>query len=211
LKPEASEKELIKFSRTMVVIITILAVIVASQMDSISGAWKFFINAASGLGVAQVIRWFWWRANAWTEISSMLAALLATALYPILFSEYAAIPHSDTYALVGITFFSLAISIITTFMTRAVDEVQLQKFIDLCNPIGLWKGTGASKGALKGFANSTIMWVLGLTASFSGLFTIGYFLMLKPDLGVLNLVISIVSFVVLNKMIKKENQNSLND
>ena len=209
LKPEASEKEMIKFSRLMVVIITILAVLVASQMDSISGAWKFFINAASGLGVAQLIRWFWWRANAWTEISSMIAALIATALYPILFSEYAAIPHFDTYALVGITFFSLTISIITTFMTKAVDEAQLQKFIDLCNPIGLWKGTGASKNAMKGFVYSTIMWVLGLTASFSGLFTIGYFLMLKPELGVLNLVISLISFVVLNRMIKKENQNEL--
>ncbi len=211
IKPEASQKEMIKFSRSMVVIITILAVLVASQMDSISGAWKFFINAASGLGVAQLIRWFWWRANAWTEISSMLAALVATALYPILFSEYAAIPHFDTYALVGITFFSLAISITTTFMTRPVDEVQLQKFIELCNPIGLWKGTGASKGAMKGFANSTVMWVLGLTASFSGLFTIGYFLMLKPELGALNLAISASSFVVLNGMIKKENQDSLKD
>ena len=211
IKPEASQKEMVKFSRIMVIIITVLAVLVASQMDSISGAWKFFINAASGLGVAQLIRWFWWRANAWTEISSMVAALIATAFYPVLFSEYAAIPHFDTYALVGITFFSLAISIIVTLRTKAVDEEQLQKFIDLCNPIGLWKGTGASKGAMKGFFMSTVMWVLGLTASFSGLFTIGYFLMLKPELGALNLVISLVSFVVLNRMIKKENQKGLNN
>jgi len=207
-KPEASEKQLITFSRSMVIVITILAVIVASQMDSIGGAWKFFINAAAGLGVAQLIRWFWWRANAWTEISSMLAALFATIIYPTLFSEFKDIPHFETYALVGITFFSLIISISTTLLTKAVDEVQLQKFIDLCNPIGFWKGTGASKGAMKGFLNSTIMWLLGLTASFSGLFTIGYFLMLKPELGVLNLVISAVSFFVLNKMIKKENKSA---
>lgn len=208
VRPKATEKQLVRFSRIMVIIITVLAVLVASQMESIGGAWKFFINAASGLGVAQLIRWFWWRANAWTEISSMLAALLATALYPTLFETYANNPHFDTYALVGITMFSLLISITVTLLTRAVDEAQLQKFIDLCNPVGFWKGTGASKDAMKGFANSSIMWVLGLTASFSGLFCIGYFLMLKPELGVLNLVISAVSFVVLNRMIKKENKES---
>jgi len=206
IKPKATQKQLVSFSRVMVVIITILAVIVASQIDSIEGAWKFFINAASGLGVAQLIRWFWWRANAWTEISSMLAALIATALYPILFSTYAKIPHFDTYALVGITIFSLAVSITITLLTRAVDEKQLQKFIELCHPVGLWKGTGASKNAIKGFTNSFLMWIIGLTASFSGLFCIGYFLMLKPNLGILNLVISSVSFIVLHKMIKKENE-----
>ena len=62
---------------------------------------------------------------------------------------------------------------------------------------------------MKGFMYSTVMWVLGLTASFSGLFTIGYFLMLRPDLGALNLVISTVSALILNRMIKKENQNEL--
>ena len=206
IKPEANQKELVKFSRIMVIIITALAVVVASQIDSIGGAWKFFINAASGLGVAQLIRWFWWRANAWTEISSMLAALIATALYPFLFSSYSGNPHFETYALVGITLFSLIISISVTLMTRAVDENHLQKFINLCNPVGLWKGTGTSKTALSEFFKSSMMWVLGLTASFSGLFCIGYFLMLKPKLGALNLVISTVSFILLNKMIKKENE-----
>jgi SSS family transporter len=208
IKPKSKQKDLIKFSRLMVILITLLAVMAASQIDSIGGAWKFFINAASGLGIAQLIRWFWWRANAWTEISSMLSALLATILYPILFSTYANSPHFDTYALVGITIFSLTISIIVTLLTPAVEEKQIQKFIKLCNPIGIWKGTGYSKNAFNGFKTSMVMWLLGLTASFSGLFSIGYFLMLKPWLGFLNAIISVISFLILNQMIKKENQDT---
>lgn len=206
INPEANQKKLIGFSRITVILITILAVLVASQMDSISGAWKFFINAASGLGVAQLIRWFWWRANAWTEISSMLAALLGTALYPFLFSEFSDNPHFDTYALVGITLFSIIIAIIVTKFTREVEEEKLKNFIKICNPIGLWKGEGNNLIARKEFLNSTIIWILGLTASFSGLFCIGYFLMLKPELGILNLFISSVSFYLLNRMIKAENK-----
>lgn len=212
INPEANQKKLISFSRITVVFITILAVLVASQMDSISGAWKFFINAASGLGVAQLIRWFWWRANAWTEISSMLAALIGTALYPFLFSEFSDNPHFDTYALVGITLFSIVIAIIVTKFTREVTEEKLNNFIKTCHPIGLWKGKGNSLIAKKEFLNSFIIWILGLTASFSGLFCIGYFLMLKPELGILNLFISSVSFYLLNRMIKAENKkHQIND
>lgn len=205
IKPDASQKQLVRFSRVNVIVITLLAVIVASQMESISGAWKFFINAASGLGVAQLLRWFWWRANAWTEISSMLAALLGTILYPHLFAQYADVPHFDTYALVGITLFSLLVSLIVTLATKPASDEQLKEFIERCNPVGLWRGSGISKGAISSFSNSLIMWVLGLTTSFCGLFSIGYFLMLKPWLGVLNIVLSVGAFYILNRMMKKEN------
>jgi solute:Na+ symporter, SSS family len=206
INPEANQKKLIQFSRTTVIVITILAVLVASQMNSISGAWKFFINAASGLGVAQLIRWFWWRANAWTEISAMLAALIGTAIYPFLFSEYVANPHFDTYALVGITLFSIIVAIVSTLSTREVEESVLTNFIKVCEPIGIWKGKGNNNTSRKNFFHSFIIWLLGLTASFSGLFCIGYFLMLKPELGILNFVISAVSFYILNRMIKVENE-----
>ena len=204
IKPDAKEKDLVSFSRIMIVIITILAVLVSSQMGSIAGAWKFFINAAAGLGIAQLIRWFWWRANAWTEISSMISAVIATIIYPFIFSKYANIPHFDTYALVGIALFSFIISIIVTLSTREVEEKTLKEFIERCKPIGIWKGHGIEKIAISGFIYSLGMWLLGLSCSFSGLFSIGYFLMLKPVLGVVNIIVALVSFYLLSKMIENE-------
>jgi hypothetical protein len=58
--------------------------------------------------------------------------------------------------------------------------------------------------AITGFIYSMGLWLLGLTCSFTGLFTIGYFLMLKPMLGVINLVVALVSFYFLTQMIEKE-------
>ena len=212
INPKSDQKKLIRFSRLTVVCITLLAVLVASQLDSISGAWKFFINAASGLGVAQLMRWFWWRANAWTEISSMLAALIGTILYPILFSSFAENPHFDTYALLGITFLSIVVAITTTLLTKKVDEQILTKFIETCHPIGLWKNKFQTNSPSNNtFYRSITIWILGLIASFSGLFCIGYFLMIKFELGILNLVISMVSFYFLNRLIKTENQIYLED
>ncbi len=143
--------------------------------------------------------------GSWTEISSMLAAILATILYPILFSSYSELPHFDTYALVGITLFCIVVSIIVTLSTPATADEKIQEFIARCKPVGFWKGQGVSKDAVGSFSQSAIMWVLGLTTSFCGLFTIGYFLMLKPAYGFLNAALSIASFVVLTRMMKKEN------
>ncbi len=205
VKPEASQKEMILFSRIMVVIITVLAVLVSSQMSSIEGAWKFFINAASGLGIAQLIRWFWWRANAWTEISSMITAVVATILAPILFPEMSANdPNFSSYALVGIALSSFIVSIIVTLMTNPVQDEVLNNFITKCKPVGFWKGAGNSNVALGSFAYSFGMWILGLTCSFTGLFSIGYFIMLKPMLGIINIIVCVVSFFFLNKMIENE-------
>lgn len=201
---EAKQKQMVRFSRVMVVIITLLAVVVASQMDSIAGAWKFFINAASGLGVAQLMRWFWWRANAWTEISSMLAALIGTSLYPMLFTQFSEDPHFDTYALVGITALCIITAVIVTLVTKPADEETLKEFIKRCKPIGFWKGFGASKDAIGSFSHSVFLWLLGLVVSFCGLFSIGYFLMLKPFYGILTAVLCIIGFILLNKMLKKE-------
>ena len=201
---EAKQKQLVRFSRIMVIIITLLAVIVASQMDSIAGAWKFFINAASGLGVAQLMRWFWWRANAWTEISSMIAALLGTILYPSLFSQFAKDPHFDTYALVGITLFCIVTAVTVTLLTKPASEDKLKEFIERCSPIGAWNGAGMTKAAVGSFTQSLFMWILGLVVSFCGLFSIGYFLMLKPVYGTITAVLCIGGFVLLNKMMKKE-------
>jgi SSS family solute:Na+ symporter len=205
IKPDADQKQLVRFSRVTVIVITLLAVVVASQMDSIAGAWKFFINAASGLGVAQLLRWFWWRANAWTEISSMLAALLGTILYPHLFSSFADNPHFDTYALVGITLFCIIVSISVTLGTKPASEERLKEFVERCKPVGLWKGSGLTIKAISNFSQSMLMWVLGLIVSFCGLFSIGYFLMLKPVYGIINIILCLGAFYFLNKMMKKEN------
>ena len=134
----------------------------------------------------------------------MLAAILATVLYPILFASYADVPHFDTYALVGITIFCIVVSVTVTYLTPATSQEKIDEFIEKCKPVGLWQGKGISKNAIGSFSQSMIMWVLGLTTSFCGLFTIGYFLMLKPWMGVLNAVISIVSFIILTKMMKKD-------
>lgn len=205
INKEASQKDLIKFSRRMVLAITLLAIITSSQMDSIEGAWKFFINAAAGLGIAQIMRWFWWRANAYTEISAMLTAIVITFLLGFLKPEDAS-GHYDTYGLVVITAITLIVSIIVTYMTKPVEEGTLKRFAEKCLPVGLWKGIVPFNQSGPKFFMTAGMWVLGMTVSFSGLFSIGHLLFGRYVLAALLAGLSVFSLWLLFRMMQKENK-----
>jgi SSS family solute:Na+ symporter len=205
LNKNASQKDLIRFSRRMVLLITILAIITASQMSSIEGAWKFFINAAAGLGIAQILRWFWWRANAYTEISAMISAIIITFLLST-FKPEGASTHYETYGLLLITLITLIVSISVTLMTKQVGEETLKNFAEKCLPIGLWKGVVPLNQSGPKFLMTAGMWVLGMTVSFSGLFAIGHLLFGRYVLALILALVAVFSLWLLFRMMQKENK-----
>ncbi|MCB0510242.1 MAG: Na+:solute symporter [Chitinophagales bacterium] len=204
-KKDATEKELLRFSRWMVLLITLLAIITSSQMTSIEGAWKFFINAAAGLGIAQLMRWFWWRANAYTEISAMLVAIVLTAIFTLVKPESAS-SHYDTYGLVFISVATIVISILVSLLTKPVSETHLQVFVEKCLPIGIWKNMAPTSKTLPKFLESFLMWILGLSLSFSGLFAIGHLLFARYLWFGICILISVVSWIILQKLMEKESK-----
>lgn len=205
INPKATEKVLIKWSRLLVVIISILAVIVSSQMDSISGAWKFLINAASGLGIAQLLRWLWWRANAYTEITAIITSFLLTFLL-----HFASIEEFATYELVIITYFSLFISMYVTYLTPAVKHETLENFANKVQPFGFWKGYPQKLSLSNNTVQLIYQWLLAMTGSFTALFATGKFLLLQTTPAIILSIISIVCFLVLFKLLAKESEvNSL--
>lgn len=200
-KKEKDEKSLIRFSRLMVFLILVIAILVSSQMESIENAWKFFITAASGLGVAHLIRWFWWRANAFTEIAAMAAALVATIFVTYIKPDDAGADF-ETYALLGVTAFNIVSCVVWTLITPAVSSQQLQKFIDRTNPIGLWQGKEGKKDG-DSFSNSLMQWVMGLTISYGSLFAIGYVLLHQYWSALISVVLVILAILWLNNNSKK--------
>ena len=187
IRPNASSRQAIYASRLAVVLIFLIAVIFASQMTSISGAWVFFINAASGLGIAQLLRWLWWRANAWTEISALSTGFITTvalqqSIYPItnLPSEY----HLVIVA--GIT---LIVCLIVTCLTPAPSLAVINHFQTQTNPIGLWPSTDTKRPVIREYVKEIL---IALGAAYGILFGIGYCLMLHWLVGCLCLVLGML-------------------
>ncbi|MBM9502821.1 Na+:solute symporter [Leptospira sp. 201903071] len=182
IHPSASDKTLVRVSRIAVVLMSIIAILVATQIQSIASAWKFLLAFASGMGLPQILRWIWWRANAWTELSGMITALI---LSMILYPAYPEV--RSEYLLFWVAMGSVVVSIAVTLLTPPVPKETLDAFIERVNPFGFWQGK-ENDVRLKEFRERIYLWILGTTALFFGMFSLGYFLLLQPWQGLVSLI-----------------------
>lgn len=192
IRPGASQQHLVRASRVSVVLIAALSVLIAGQITSIEQAWKFFVAIGAGVGLPQMLRWVWWRANAWTEITGMASAFMtAVALYMLLPDVRA------EYLLAGVVLVSTAVSLAATLLTPPVDQVTLQQFAARVRPIGIWNALPAAAGTSPELTSRCFMWLLGVAGTFGSLFGLGFLLLGQPVAGAMQLCAALVCLWVL--------------
>ncbi|MEW6002324.1 MAG: sodium:solute symporter family protein [Nitrospirota bacterium] len=137
IKKGKKEKHYIGASRIATLILSIITGIVTFYVTSIIGVFKFLIAFGSGTGLVYIIRWYWWRVNAWSEISAMISSTVMTILaytHPVL--EY--LPY---YAKLGLIIsVSTVVWVIVTLLTKPSDKEKLIDFYKRTKPGGTgWK------------------------------------------------------------------------
>ena len=200
LRPRASQKQLVLVSRLSVVFISLFSVLVASQITSIEKAWKIFIALGAGMGLPQILRWVWWRVNAWTEIAGMVTAFCMSVFLYLAFPAV-----KDEYLLVWIVITSVSASITVTVLTKPVENEVLRQFTARVKPFGFWKEMVFEKQInLHIIKNRIIMWILGVTTTFCGMFSIGYFLRGPRATGIICFVVSGVCFWLVIRLMSEQ-------
>jgi len=91
VKSKAEESHYVLSSRIATIVLMLISVVVTLFINRISGAWEFIIQCGAGVGLVLILRWFWWRINAWSEISAMIAPFI---IFPILKSAGVLLPYS---------------------------------------------------------------------------------------------------------------------
>ena len=141
LKPEsefeskaAAQKHYVLVSRWTTLLMMVSAVIVSLLFDTVRGGWEAILSIGAGTGLVYMLRWFWWRINAWSEIAAMAAAATGFALTKILgYDDFA-------QQMIFTTIFATIIWVAVTFLTKPDDEQTLQNFFDRVKPGGPgWK------------------------------------------------------------------------
>ena len=207
----ASDKHYLLISRISIVLLLIISGFVAWQMDSISNAWIYIIEVMSGVAIIGMLRWYWWRINAWSEITSMISALLLangmiifTAIFKmglineILYNKLSII-YEDEYSLIRATLIliiSTALSLGVTFLTKPTDREHLVKFYKKIRPRGFW---GPISSQIKSFDNSSdeiinswIGFVFGVLFLNSTLFSVGHLVIGNYFFSFLLLIIGLI-------------------
>lgn len=153
IKKKASNGHYLLISKISIILLLALSAVAAWQMDSISGAWIYIIEVMSGIAIILMLRWFWWRINAWSEITSMISALIlanghliAKGLYRLGWlteNSHNQIQfwYNEDNALIRATVILVlctVCSIIVTFATKPVDNDKLVAFYTKVRPKGWW-------------------------------------------------------------------------
>ncbi|MCB9209053.1 MAG: Na+:solute symporter [Ignavibacteriales bacterium] len=201
IKREADEKHYVIMSRVGIILVTIFSLVVTRYfLTTISGAWEFIINASAGMGAVLILRWYWWRINAWSEISAMIAPLI---IYPIAKYGYGLESPITLYPIVfGTTIVWLAV----TYLTKPVNENKLIEFYTRTYPGGLgWKAIAEKVGTIKSnmnFGKALVNWIFGVILVYSFLFGLGSFLFSFNTSTILYLIVGVISAIVIYRNLK---------
>ncbi len=192
-RPNKSNREYVWVSRITMIVLMILSAIASWKMDSISGAWKYLAEIGVGASLVALLRWYWWRINVWSEISSLGASLvISTTLLMI-----KPLNESDMFAvrLMINVVISTICWLTVTFLTKPVDMAQLEAFYRRVRPGGWWGPVAVRCPEIKRehLYSNWIGWFAGSICMFTSMFGVGYLVMGQTWKGIVLLLISALS------------------
>jgi len=176
-RPESSQKHLILVSRLATVGLMAIAMAFTLMLETASEAFRLLLSFGAGTGLIYLLRWFWWRINAWSEISAMLVSFLVTLGIHLL--ERAKITSlGPDAALLWTVALTTIVWLAVTFLTPQVDPEVLKSFVQRIRPAGPgWKNFQTEGAApADNLPKALLSWFLGCTAVYSALFATGSFI-----------------------------------
>ncbi len=203
INKSGTEGHYILVSRIFTLILTILAGYFAFHIENIGKAWIFLWAMSSGIGLVLILRWFWWRINAWSEISALCASLI-TILFLILYTNLKGISLELKHQIIVVPI-SIILWLIITYLTKPEPEETLLNFYTKIRPWGWWDPISKIIPEVKRppFMPVIINWFLGISFIFFAMIGIGKLLLGTPTVGAVMILISICSGVLIYMNMKK--------
>lgn len=175
---ESDERHYVVASQVVTVLLMIVSIVVTKNLSSIAQAWKLLLVTGAGTGTVLMLRWFWWRINAWSEVSAMAAAAVVSLLLQMVFKWNSDTPREFAYIMLVTVGITTVTWIAVTYLTRPEPEEKLISFYRHVRPDGPgWKrvarSAGVSPGQTGSLAPHLTNWLLGCVLIYSSLFGIG--------------------------------------
>ena len=194
-KPDASASHYVTASQLATVLLTLISAVITFYLDSIAEAWKWLVVTGAGTGSVLLLRWFWWRINAWSEVSAMIAAFVTSIVLRFIFHMSLDDPRSFAWTMivtVGVTTVSW---LTVTFLTPAEPREVLVAFYRKTQPaVTGWKPIAKLAPEItpvNDLAANTLDWISGCVLIYGILFGTGKLLLHETALGLLLLFLGL--------------------
>jgi Na+/proline symporter len=219
IKKEATENHYVVISRLATVLLVALSAVIAWNLDSIGSAWRIVLELGAGTGAVYILRWYWWRINAWSEITAMVAAIFVTAmlrwqwLWLMITDGQRSAPfigqESVVFAKTALTttLFTTVAWIIVTLLTQPESEKVLLSFYRKVRPdVRGWQPIArlaADVPQTRDLGSNLVAWLLGCAMVYLALFGTGKLILHEPRLGAMLLVGAVICAVLLYRDIAR--------
>jgi SSS family transporter len=222
-KPNESEVHYVFVGKIFTIILMVLAAFTALKMQSISKAWEFIFSMGAGIGLVLILRWFWWRINAWSEITALATSISVTISLEVL-AWSQTIAAGDTYELFAASPILFGISLqvhhklmiivplaiiawlTATFLTNPEPVDKLKEFYNRVQPGGWWEPiTAGYTHTLQPVSEGFFMqWIAGILMIYGFTFGIGNLIFQNYSLSVILFGFAgIGSYLVWNRSLSK--------
>jgi Na+/proline symporter len=187
LVKDASERQYVRASQAATVILMLASCVVTWYQDSIAGAWTFLIAVGAGTGSVYILRWFWWRINAWSEVSAMAVSFAVSIVLQLGFGFRSGDPLGFAWIVLITVAASSASWLATTWLTRPEPMETLLAFYRRVRPgAALWGPVATAATDVvptrDGLLN-LMDWAAGCVLVYASLFGVGKLIFGETALG----------------------------
>ena len=205
INKKASEKQIVLVGRISTIFLMIIAGFFALNLSDALGAFQILLQIGAGTGSIFLLRWFWWRVNAYSEITGMAVSFLLAIYFQWFHSDLTGIELASYEKLLWSIFITTSSWILVTLLTKPSDNRILLEFYNRIKPYGIgWNGFLKSNNIKKTGNNEDssmkdlLLMFLGIITVYFGLFGMGYFIYNKLLIGSIMIIISLISAYTAN-------------
>ena len=214
VKPEASEKELVRVGRWSTLILMIASALFALLLSNALEAFQILLQIGAGTGLLFIMRWFWYRINAYSEITAMTVSFVLALYFKLIHTKLGFDPIADDIQLVlGVAITTLS-WVVVTLVTSPSDKKTLNEFYKITQPGGPGWNKVVAEAEADGVDLITekrawnvptgiLCMVVGSVGIYGALFSTGYFIYGEYQEGSILLAVTLLSFIILRKLMKK--------
>jgi Na+/proline symporter len=208
IRRDGSEREYVVVSQAVTVALMLSSIYVTLHLASIEQAWKLLIVTGAGTGTVLLLRWFWWRINAWSEVSAMIVAAAVSLYLQIALGWDSDRPRDFAYLMIVTVGLTTCAWIVVTFLTPPEPGATLECFYRRVRPHGPgWRPVAAAidridiPGSLPIEIFDALM---GCVMIYSALFGVGELLLRSAALGIVLLVVSAAAAFVIARTLARQ-------
>jgi len=187
VNPYKSEQHYVAVGRASTIGLIVLASVISLWLENALQAFQILLQIGAGTGLIFLLRWFWWRINAWSEISAMVISFLVALYFQFGHTALGFTPLHPSLMLVIGVLVTTGIWLTITLLTPPTERAVLQSFYDRIRPFGRgWRTVVDTSGgaSAESITAALLCWFLGCVLVYAALFSTGFFIYGNFGLGV---------------------------